>query len=125
MNEINQTRPCPTCHEQVSTETSICPKCGARLTPAGADSAWIAAIQEKITSARANDLYFTIFAALGALVAIVIPFVMRFILLLQMDRFSWLLTAIGILFFIGGFIGTWYDGKKVKELIKQLEKGQK
>ncbi len=115
---------CPTCHNQVSETAKFCPECGTQLTAAASDSAWIAAMQEKIKHAKDNDLAYTIFAAVGAVTAIVIPFVMRFILRFSMDTISWLLTAVGVLFFIGGYFGTWYDDKRVKELIKQLEKGQ-
>ncbi len=125
MSAINQMHTCPTCHNQVSETAKFCPECGTQLTTVAPDSAWIATMQERIKHARDNDLYYTIFAAIGAITAIVIPFVMRFILKFQMDTVSWLLTAAGILFFIGGYIGIWYDDKKVKELIKQLEKGQK
>ncbi len=123
MSAINQMHTCPSCHNQVSETAKFCPECGTQLTQGASDSAWITAMQERIKHAKDNDLYYAIFAAVGAVTAIAIPFVMRFILKFRMDTISWLLTAVGILFFIGGYVGTWYDDKKMKELIKQLEKG--
>lgn len=95
------------------------------LTPGASDAAWIAAMREKIKRAKENDLAYTIFGMMGAVTAIVIPLITRFVLRLHMDTVSWLLTMVGVLFFIGGYVGTWYDNKKVKELTKQLENGQK
>jgi len=93
------------------------------LVPGAPDAAWIAAAQERIKHAKENDLTYTILGVVGVVTAIAIPFIMRFVLGFIMDTFSWLLTAVGILFFIGGYLGTWYNGRKVKELIEQLEKG--
>jgi len=113
------------CHSQVSETAKYCPECGAGLTTGAPDTAWIVAMREKIKHAKENDLTYTIFGVVGAVTAIVIPFVTRFVLRLHMDTVSWLLTIVGILFFIGGYAGTWYDKKKVKELTEQLEQGQK
>ncbi len=113
---------CPTCRNQVSETAKFCPECGTQLTAVVSGSAWIAAMQEKIKHAKDNDLAYIIFAAVGAVTAIAIPFVMRFILRFSMDAISWLLTAFGVLFFVGGYVGTWYNDKKMKELIEQLEK---
>ncbi|MFH1382545.1 MAG: zinc-ribbon domain-containing protein [Chloroflexota bacterium] len=114
---------CPVCHNKVSETAKFCPECGTRLTGGTANSAWIAAMQERIRHTKENDLYYIIFAAVGAVTAIVIPYVTRFVLRFRMDGISWLLTLVGILFFIGGFLGTWYSDRKVKELIEDLEKG--
>jgi endogenous inhibitor of DNA gyrase (YacG/DUF329 family) len=116
---------CPICHNQVSETAKFCPECGARLAAADLDPAWVAARQEEIKHAKDNDLSYTIFSVVGALIAVAIPFVMRFILKYTMDPLSWLLTIIGILFFIGGYVGVWYDDRKQKALIRQLEAGQK
>jgi cation transport ATPase len=83
----------------------------------------MAAAREKIKRAKENDLTYTILGVVGVVAAIAIPFIMRFVLGFSMDTFSWLLTAVGILFFIGGYLGTWYNGRKVKGLIEQMEKG--
>jgi len=115
---------CPNCNNQVRETAKFCPECGMELTPGASGAAWIAAMQEKIKYARENDLYYTIFGVLGVMVAIVIPLITRFVLKLRMDTVSWLLTGVGILFFIGSYVGTWYNGRKVKGLIRQLEKGQ-
>jgi uncharacterized membrane protein YvbJ len=116
---------CPNCNIQISETAKFCPECGIRLSTAASDLAWIVAMQEKIKNTKQNDLTYTICAGFGAAIAILIPFAMRFILKYQMDLLSWLLTVVGILFFIGGVVGIWYDDKKVKELTEELEKGQK
>ncbi len=116
---------CSNCGSEVSETAKFCSECGIRLAPGAPDAAWIAAMRERIKRAKDNDLAYTIFGALGAVVAIAIPFVTRFILRFQMDTVSWSLTAAGVLFFIGGYLGTWYDDRKVKQLIKELEKGNK
>lgn len=125
MSETKQVHTCPMCHSQVSETAKFCSECGMGLTPGASDTAWIVAMQEKIKHAKENDLAYTIFGMMGAVTAIVIPFTTRFVLRLHMDIISWLLTIVGILFFIGGYVGTRYDHKKVKELTEQLEQGQK
>ena len=125
MSETKQVPTCPICHSQVSETANFCSECGVGLTPGASDTAWIVAMREKIKHAKENDLAYTIFGMMGAVTAIVIPFITRFVLRLHMDTISWLLTIVGILFFIGGYVGTWYDHKKVKELTEQLEQGQK
>ena len=125
MSATKQIPTCPICHSQVSETAKFCSECGTELIPEAPGAAWIAAMQEKIKHAKENDLYYTIFGVVGAVAAIVIPFITRFVLKLPMDITNWVLTGAGVLFFIGGYAGTWYDGKKVKELIRQLEKGQK
>ena len=125
MSETRQISVCPNCHSQVSETAKFCSECGMELSPGASGAAWIAAMREKIKYAKENDLYYTIFGVLGAVTAIVIPLITRLVLKLHMDTVSWLLTGAGVLFFIGGYAGTWYNGKKVKELIRQLEEGQK
>ena len=125
MNETQQMYMCPNCHSQVSKDAKFCSDCGMGLAPGAPDAVWFAAMQEKIKYAKANDLFYTIFSVLGAVVAIAILFIMRFVLKRNMDIVSWELAGAGILFFIGGYFGTWYNGRKAKELIRQLEKGQK
>jgi len=115
---------CPNCNNQVSETAKFCSECGMELTPGASSAAWIAAMQEKIKYAKENDLYYTIFGVLGVVAAIVIPLITRFVFKLRMDTVSWLLTGVGILFFIGSYVGTWYNSRKVKELIGQLERGQ-
>jgi hypothetical protein len=41
-----------------------------------------------------------------------------------MDTVSWSLTAVGIVLFIGSALGIMNDNNNIKELIRQLEKGQ-
>ena len=84
---------------------------------------WVAAMHERIDHARDNDLFYTIFALLGALTAIVIPFVMRFVLRYNMDAWSWTLTIVGVILFVGGYAGVLFNEKKAKDLIRQLETG--
>ena len=124
MSTTEQMLECPACHSQVNENAKFCPECGAGLTPRSPETAWIVAMQEKIKNAKENNLTFTIFGTFGAAVAIVVSLVMRFVLRQRMDTISWLFIAAGILFFIGGYFGTWYNDRKVKKLIKQLENGQ-
>jgi predicted tellurium resistance membrane protein TerC len=60
----------------------------------------------------------------GILIALVIPFVLRYVLLQNLTMTGWLITGTGVLLFLGSAIGMWYDSRKVKELIEQLQKGQ-
>ena len=115
---------CPNCQSQVSETAKFCSECGVGLIPGARDAAWIAATQEKIKRAKENDLFYTIFGVFGAAVAISIPLVISYVLRFRMDLVTWLLTTAGILFFIGGYLGTWYNNRKVKELIKLLENEQ-
>jgi hypothetical protein len=41
-----------------------------------------------------------------------------------MDTVSWSLTAVGIVLFIGSALGIMNDNNNIKELIRQLGKGQ-
>lgn len=116
---------CPVCQSQVNEKANFCAECGSQLATATFDRAWVVAMQERIKSARHNDVIYNIIAVVGIILATSIPFVMRFILNFTMDTVSWLLTAAGIVLFIGSFIGMWFDSRKMRELIKQLEKGQK
>ncbi len=116
---------CPVCGSGVTETAKFCSECGINLAPGAPDWAWIAAMQERIKQAKSNDLAYTIFAAVGAIAAIAIPFIVRFILLYTMDAVSWLLTGVGLAFFVGGYIGTMYDDRKVKQLTRELEEGRK
>jgi len=60
---------------------------------------------------------------MGVLIAAAVPFSMRYLLHFTMDTLSWLLTIAGILLFVGGNFGLWYDSRKVKKLVEELEKG--
>jgi hypothetical protein len=60
----------------------------------------------------------------GLVITMTIPFVMRYVLHFTMDLWSWLITGVGILLFVGSCIGMWYDNRKVKELIERLEMGE-
>jgi len=123
MNMINKQKNCPVCNNKVEETARFCSNCGARIAEPAVDSLWLAGIHERIRHARANDIYYTAFAMLGAVTAIAIPFIMRFVLLYNMDPLSWTLTGVGLLFFFGGYAGILYDDKKVKELINELETG--
>jgi len=126
MNEEikEQTITCPVCKTQLKASAKFCFECGARQAAMMLEPTWVAAMHERIDHARDNDLFYTIFAALGALTAIVIPFVMRFVLRYNLDVWSWTLTLVGVIFFIGGYAGVLYDEKRLKDLIRQLEEGR-
>lgn len=119
-----QTITCPVCNAQLDATARFCSTCGTRLAAMSLEPTWVAAIHERIDHAKDNDLFYTIFALLGALTAIAIPFVMRFILRFNMDVWSWSLTGIGLVFFIGGYAGILYNESKAKSYIRQLEEGQ-
>jgi len=125
MNTTNQGSTCPVCHQPISETAKFCPQCGCQVSAAAVDFTWIAAMQERIRRAKDNDFSYTMLAAVGALIGVTIPFLMHFVLHYTMDTLSWLLTGVGLLFFIGGWAGLWYDERKVKKLIQELEKRQK
>jgi predicted tellurium resistance membrane protein TerC len=81
-------------------------------------------MQERIKAARHNDAMYNLIAVVGIIIAVAIPFIMRFVVHYTMDIWSSLLTIVGIVLFVGSIIGTWYDNNSVKKLIEQLEKGQ-
>jgi hypothetical protein len=125
MNEEikEQTITCPVCKTQLKASAKFCSECGTRQAAMSLEPTWVAAMHERIDHAKDNDLFYTLFAVLGALTAIVIPFVMRFILRFNLDVWSWSLTIVGVLFFLGGYAGILYDEKRLKDLIRQLEAG--
>jgi len=81
-------------------------------------------MQERIKTARSNDNIFTVIAVSGILIAVVVPYYTHFIKLFNMDMVSWALTFAGLVLFIGSAFGIWWENNNVKDLIKQLEKGQ-
>ena len=114
---------CPVCNAQVTEKAKFCSECGIQLTEAAFERAWIIAMQERIKSARHNDGLYNVVAIIGILLAVAIPFIMRFVLHYNMDTTSWALTGVGILILIGSVIGIWLDNHKVQQLIAQLEAG--
>jgi len=114
---------CPVCKTQLKSSAKFCSECGTRLAAVSPEPTWVAAMHERIDHAKDNDLFYTIFAVLGALTAIVIPFVMRFVFKYTMDPISWSLTIVGIIFFFAGYAGILYNEKKAKDLIQRLEEG--
>ena len=115
---------CPVCNTEFKEKAKFCSECGVELTSAPSERAWIVAMQERIKSARHNDGIYNVIAAVGILIALVIPFVLRYVLLQNLTMTGWLITGTGVLLFLGSAIGMWYDSRKVKELIEQLQKGQ-
>jgi len=114
---------CPVCENQIDETDNFCSRCGTALKTTGAERLWVTAIQEKIKRVRQNDMTFTIGGIVGVVFALLIPFVMRFVLRFQMDTMAWLLTMFGALLFIGCVIGIWYGDNEVKKLIAELEEG--
>ncbi|MDD5190206.1 MAG: zinc ribbon domain-containing protein [Dehalococcoidales bacterium] len=115
---------CPLCETKVPEQAKFCQECGVRLSGAVSERAWIVAMQERIKSIRHSDIVYNVVSAIGLLIALVIPFVMRFVLLYNMDAFSWVITGIGALLFFGGIVANFIDDRKVKQIILQLQKGQ-
>jgi hypothetical protein len=81
-------------------------------------------MQEKIKAAKHNDGIFNLLAALGVIIAVAIPFIMRFVVHFSMDVWSWSLTAVGVILLIGSALGMMNDSSNVKALIDELEQGQ-
>ena len=115
---------CPVCNSELKEKAKFCSECGVELTTAPSERAWIVAMQERIKSARHNDVIYNVIAVVGIVFAMAIPFVMRFVVHHNMDIWSWLITGAGILLFAGSVIGIWFDNKNVKVLIEELELGQ-
>ena len=114
---------CPICNSKVDEKAKFCSECGVQLTDAPSERTWIVAMQERIKAARQNDNVFTVIAALGVIIAVAIPFIMRYVLLLTMTMTGWLLTAVGVILLIGSALGMMNDNSNVKALIDELEQG--
>jgi uncharacterized membrane protein YvbJ len=115
---------CPICNSKVDEKAKFCSECGVQLTDAPSERAWIIAMQEKIKAAKHNDGIFNLLAALGVIIAVAIPFVMRFVVHFSMDVWSWSLTAVGVILLIGSVLGMMNESSNVKALIDELEQGQ-
>jgi hypothetical protein len=115
---------CPVCLTKNADNANYCSDCGVHLTGAATERAWIVAMQERIKSIRTNNIAYNVVSGLGLLIAIVIPFVMRYVLLYNMDLLSWSLTGVGALLFIAGFVANIVDDRRIKKLIILLQKGQ-
>ena len=115
---------CPICNSKVDEKAKFCSECGVQLTDAPSERAWIIAMQEKIKAAKHNDGIFNLLAALGVIIAVAIPFIMRFVVHFSMDVWSWSLTAVGVILLIGSALGMMNDSSNVKALIDELEQGQ-
>jgi predicted MFS family arabinose efflux permease len=81
-------------------------------------------MQEKIRTARHNDNLFIAVAVVGILITVLVPYITHFVRYNNMDTVSWSLTAIGVVLFIGSALGILNNNNNIKELIRQLEKGQ-
>jgi uncharacterized membrane protein YvbJ len=115
---------CPICNSKVDEKAKFCSECGVQLTDAPSERAWIIAMQEKIKAAKHNDGIFNLLAALGVIIAVAIPFIMRFVVHFSMDVWSWSLTVVGVILLIGSALGMMNDSSNVKALIDELEQGQ-
>jgi len=115
---------CPICQTKLTENAKYCAECGVRLEGAVNERAWIIAMQEKIKSVRHNDVVYSIVSTIGLLIAVTVPFLMRFVLLYTMDILSWTITGVGIALFLGGMVANWVDDRNVKKLITILEKGE-
>jgi hypothetical protein len=115
---------CPICQTKLTENAKYCAECGARLEGAVNERAWIIAMQERIKSVRHNDIVYSIVSTIGLLIAVAVPFLMRFVLLYTMDKVSWTITAVGAALFVGGMVANWVDDRNVKKLITILEKGE-
>jgi uncharacterized membrane protein YvbJ len=115
---------CPICNSKVDEKAKFCSQCGVQLTDAPSERAWIVAMQERIKAAKHNDGIFNLLAVVGVIIAVAIPFVMRFVVHYTMDVWSWSLTAVGVILLIGSILGMMNDNSNVKALIDELEQGQ-
>ena len=114
---------CPVCNSKVGEKAKFCSECGVQLTDAPSERAWIVAMQERIKAAKQNDNVFIVVAALGVIIAVAIPFVMRYVLIQTMTMTGWLLTAVGVILLIGSVLGMMNDNSNVKALIDEMEQG--
>ncbi len=114
---------CPICNSKVDAKAKFCSECGVQLTDAPSERLWIVTMQERIKAAKHNDGIFNLLAVVGVLIAVVIPFVMRFVVHFTMDVWSWSLTAVGVILLIGSVLGMISDNSNVKALIDELEQG--
>jgi cobalamin biosynthesis protein CobD/CbiB len=114
---------CSVCHGQVTEKANFCQECGSQLKTIASDHAWIISMQERIKAVRRNDATFNIVGAIGLLIAVVIPFIMHYFLLYTMDTLSWTLTGVGIVLALGSLFGLWWDDRKIKDMIEELEMG--
>ena len=115
---------CPVCNTKVDAKAKFCPECGVELSKAPSERAWIVAMQEKIRSARNNNNIFTTIAAVGIVIAVVVPYYTHFIRLNNMDSVSWGLTGFGALLIIGSGFGIWWENMSINDQIEELKLGQ-
>ena len=115
---------CPVCNTKVDVKAKFCPECGVELSKAPSERAWIVAMQEKIKSARNNNNIFTTIAAVGIVIAVVVPYYTHFIRLNNMDSVSWGLTGFGALLIIGCGFGIWWENMSINDIIDDLKLGQ-
>ena len=115
---------CPVCNSKVEEKAKFCSECGVQLTDAPSERAWIIAMQERIKAAKHNDNIFTVIVVLGIIIAVAIPFIMRYVLVQTMTMTGWLITAVGVILFVGSIIGIINENSNVKALIDELEQGQ-
>ena len=115
---------CPVCNSKVDAKAKFCSECGVQLTDAPSERAWIVAMQERIKAAKHNDGIFNLLAVVGVIIAVAIPFIMRFVVHFTMDVWSWALTAVGVILLVGSILGMMNDNSNVKALIDELEQGQ-
>ena len=114
---------CPICNSKVDEKAKFCSECGVALKDAAVERVWVAAMQERIKAARHNDGIYNILAAVGVIIAVAIPFIMRFVVRFNMDVWSWSLTAVGVILLVGSFLGMMNDNSNVKNLIDEMEQG--
>ncbi len=115
---------CAICNAKLVEKALYCHTCGTRVDGAADERAWIVAMQERIRTIRQNGIFYNIVAVIGLLIALSVPFVMRFVLLFNMNWLSLLITGIGAALFAGSMVVIWSNGRKVKELILILQQGQ-
>jgi hypothetical protein len=115
---------CPVCQTKIDEKAKFCSECGVQLTDAPSERAWVVSMQEQIKAVRHNDVTYNIIAVLGVLIAVAVPFLMRYILHYDMDLLSWILTVVGVVFFIVSTAALWWDDNKIKKLIKEMKAGQ-
>ena len=119
---------CPKCHTQVTDTTNFCPECGEELAKATSNSAWIAAMQERIKEARHKRSVSKTNSILGIFVAVGIGgaiFSSSAGISGTLVIVLWICGISGVLICIVSIVRQSSHDDNVKKLTDQLAKGKK
>jgi len=98
---------CPVCNTKVDVKAKFCPECGVELSkrPRNAPGLW--QCRKKIRVPEQHNIFTTI-AAVGIVIAVVVPYYTHFIRLNNMDSVSLGTDRFGALLIIGSGFGIWW-----------------